>query len=61
MDEGRRAIGSWLLSSCDVVGCCHGVEKSHQRERERACVNVAEGVIVVKRQFVCVRTCLCVC
>lgn len=31
MNVERRPIGLWLVSGCDVVGCCHGAEKSHQR------------------------------
>lgn len=29
-NEGRPLIGSWLLSSKDAVGCCHGAEMFYQ-------------------------------
>lgn len=51
MNEERRPIGLWLVSGCDVVGCCHGAEKS----RQRVCTNRSEaGSVTVIRLCVCV-------
>lgn len=55
MSEGKQAIGLRLQRRCSVVGCCHGAEKSHQREEELVCVCVWAEVKVSTVGFNLVR------